>query len=504
MIWKSLNAIIVAILIRIFIATYPYFDESNKSSFEFFDANKQWMKITTSKNISINEWYSKFQLPQNSKENIVKYCPPLKAYFSWINGKMAQNINPKIFEGKRNSNVKIFMRWTILIADFVFYFPTFALAVEEELNDQKKVIQWLSMCIQPVFLLIEHAHFKDDSVSLSLSLLSFIMLMENHHKLSSFIFALALGFDSRIWVFALPYFSIVIGNAFFVKTTNLNQKGKEIAKKEAIKYVFFVISIFILTLIILWIPFIRSFKDFLQIILNLFSFQKEPQVCIKGTPNLWFILNDHFKSSLIPLKKISFAITLLITIPINYNVIKKPSRRSFILSLFNTSFAFFLFAFPNHCQIDIVIPLLISTFLIQDQAIGFFMFWFIIVSAYSIFPLVLIENLVIPYYFSLIVFALLSAKIVVFNFHFPLSKFLFASSILFLFFNQVIYFLVFSHQLKTFLISLIQFVSFIHFVLFWIFFVFHQFKKEDFWFLMIKREEKNGKEKKDLIKKKND
>lgn len=81
-----------------------------------YEAQRHWMEITV--NLQTAEWY------QNTTQNDLMYWgldyPPLTAYHSYLNGKIASAINPewvalKTSRGMESYDHKLFMRYTGMI-----------------------------------------------------------------------------------------------------------------------------------------------------------------------------------------------------------------------------------------------------------------------------------------------------------------------------------------------------------------------------------------------------
>ena len=121
--------VLFSVLVRWCISLYPYSGHGKPPLFGDFEAQRHWMEITTGV-WPPSQWYT------NSTSNDLSYWgldyPPLTAYHSFLCGQVAHMIDPTWVElgasrGIETAEHKLFMRSTVLIADFVLYFPRFSL-----------------------------------------------------------------------------------------------------------------------------------------------------------------------------------------------------------------------------------------------------------------------------------------------------------------------------------------------------------------------------------------
>ncbi|XP_003381850.1 dolichyl pyrophosphate Man9GlcNAc2 alpha-1,3-glucosyltransferase [Trichinella spiralis] len=103
--------------------TYSGFN--NPPMYGDFEAQRHWMEITV--NLPLKEWYI------HTNSNDLMYWgldyPPLTAYHSFLFGKLAQYFNASWVElyksrGSEGTDLKLFMRYTVLISDVLVFFTS--------------------------------------------------------------------------------------------------------------------------------------------------------------------------------------------------------------------------------------------------------------------------------------------------------------------------------------------------------------------------------------------
>lgn len=206
--------------------------------------------------------------------------PPLAAYHSFINGLIANYINPtwvklnnsRGFEGYHH---KIFMRTSVLLSDIIIYF-TSTILFWITLNSSRPRIK--AMCITlfllyPGLILIDHGHFQYNCINLGLTLWSIVFMMHSKHLLASIAFCLALNYKQMSLYHALPFFFYLLGLSFS-QSSFFTQLRK-----------LFTISVtVIVTFAIVWLPFIHDRQTFNSVVERLFPFNRGLyEVCLLFT-----------------------------------------------------------------------------------------------------------------------------------------------------------------------------------------------------------------------------
>lgn len=86
--------------------------------------------------------------------------------------------------------------------------------------------------------------------------------------------------------------------------------------------------------------------------------------------------------------------TLAAVLPSSIKLLLNPTKHFFLLSLINSSLAFFLFSFQVHEKsiLIVTLPIILNYPLNPNASV-----WFLMISTFSMFPLLHKDNLLIPY-----------------------------------------------------------------------------------------------------------
>ncbi|XP_067893429.1 dolichyl pyrophosphate Man9GlcNAc2 alpha-1,3-glucosyltransferase isoform X2 [Heterodontus francisci] len=128
--------------------------------------------------------------------------------------------------------------------------------------------------------------------------------------------------------------------------------------------------------------------------------------------NVWCSLSVILKVKKLwsPLTQLwlSFGATLLTLLPTCIKLTINPTLKGFKLALVNCSLSFFLFSFQVH-EKSILLAALPVLLLLHE--IPFMATWFLLVSTFSMFPLLLKDGLLLPYTVTTLAFLLVTTKL---------------------------------------------------------------------------------------------
>ncbi|CAB4005203.1 dolichyl pyrophosphate Man9 c2 alpha-1,3-glucosyltransferase-like [Paramuricea clavata] len=231
-------------------------------------------------------------------------------------------------------------------------------------------------------------------------------------------FSLALNYKQMELYHALPFFSFLFGKAF--------------RRNSWIMFIFKVCCLgitVIVTFVLCWIPFLRYPLLALRVLVRMFPVGRglyEDKVA-----NVWCSLSILIKFkdifSTTTLVKICGCSTVAFVLPSNLMLALRPSPKSFLLALVNSSLAFFLFSYHVH-EKSILLVTLPASLLLPLQPLE--TIWFLFITLFSMIPLLEKDGLLLAYIPCMLLFLLLA-----FSFHLDLKrtpttiKFLFFSSI---------------------------------------------------------------------------
>ncbi|CAJ0761694.1 2369_t:CDS:2, partial [Entrophospora sp. SA101] len=119
--WSTLLSLIFGIYIKWTVGLNPYSGYNTPPIYGDFEAQRHWMELTL--NVPIKQWYY-----YDTEWWGLDY-PPLTAYVSWICGKIGYLINPEWVEldesrGYESTELKIFMRSSVLILEYLIFIPS--------------------------------------------------------------------------------------------------------------------------------------------------------------------------------------------------------------------------------------------------------------------------------------------------------------------------------------------------------------------------------------------
>ncbi|KAJ3057026.1 Glucosyltransferase-like protein [Rhizophlyctis rosea] len=350
-----------------------------------FEAQRHWLEITA--HLPVREWY-RYDLKWWGLD-----YPPLTAYHSWFMGKLAHLINPKwvaldTSRGLEEQGLKVFMRATALLTEYLIYVPPLVLFVNRWVGRDwvRKNVLILLILLQPALNIIDHGHFQFNSAMLGFALWSFLLFCGGNDVAGAVFFCFSLLYKQMALFYAIPVFCFLLGRC--LKDRN---GFALLLKLGAAVVVTFAISL---------LPFLGSLDDVVQIFRRVFPVERglyEDKVA-----NVWCAVNVVVKlRQLFDMQKLMFlsiAATLAAVLPSSIDVLLRPDKRRLIYAVLNGSLGFFLFSFQVH-EKSILLPLLPATLLLLDEPL--WSVWFNNVAMFSMFPLLKRDELVLPYFITI-------------------------------------------------------------------------------------------------------
>lgn len=331
----------------------------------------------------------------NTTENNLLYWgldyPPLTAYHSYLTGLLARAVDSKYVElftsrGYESLSHQFFMRMSVLVSDCLIYTSAlYYYAKSLKISDNQKWVVF-ALCSHPGITLIDYGHFQYNCVSLGLALWAFQFLSQSHHILAAIAFTAALNFKQMELYHAIP--------VFFYLLAKCQPKGSTVLSQIAN-----VLKLGTVTLIcfaILWYPFLE-FRNglFLQVLRRVFPLDRglfEDYVA-----NFWCTFNVIVKVKRLmepaSMARCCLVVTALFSLPCGLQLYFKSSYRNFLLCLINVSMAFFLFSYHVHEKSILLVALPVS---LVSPYLPLASFWFLSIAHFSMLPLYLKDDLMIP------------------------------------------------------------------------------------------------------------
>nr|XP_022315544.1 dolichyl pyrophosphate Man9GlcNAc2 alpha-1,3-glucosyltransferase-like [Crassostrea virginica] len=375
-------SLFAAILVRWLVSLHKYSGAGKPPMFGDYEAQRHWMEITY--HLPPQQWYF------NSTDNDLLYWgldyPPLTAFHSWLCGVIANKINPSWValnesHGHESYTHKLFMRYTVLIADVAIFFPAVVLFfAQQKLQLTDKIRLLLVVLMYPGFILIDHGHFQYNCVSLGFALFGVVWISAGFHLWGSICFSLALNYKQMELYHALPFFCYLLGWC--------------LQKWARIPQLFKIAATVLSTFLVCWLPFLRSKEMVLQVLHRIFPLARglyEDKVA-----NVWCSVSVIIKLKQLftvdQLVQICLLSTLLCLLPSAIHLLCFPTIRNFRISLVNSSLVFFLFSFHVH-EKSILLPALAVSLLVREHP--FWCVWFYFISIFSMLPLFIKDDLVV-------------------------------------------------------------------------------------------------------------
>ncbi|KAI8822334.1 glycosyl transferase [Chytriomyces cf. hyalinus JEL632] len=393
-------SLLVALLLRWTLSLWGYSGLDSPPMYGDFEAQRHWLEITTQ--LPTKLWY-RYDLQYWGLD-----YPPLTAYHSLLLGYIANAINPSwvaldASRGNEDKNLKMFMRYTAIVTDLIVNMSAIVvfckMCSKSKTRSEQNALLLLAL-IQPGLLLIDHGHFQYNSAMLGFTLWFVVCMAKKQYALGSVFFCLALGFKQMALYYALPVFFYLLGVCAGV--------AKRSGAISGLKQLTIVGMAVLLTMGMMFSPFMGSFEDVGQVIHRIFPVGRglyEDKVA-----NFWCAISIVIKMKVLftteSLVRISIGATLLAVLPSSIHLfysqlsppkiaLANPSRK-LLLALLNGSLAFFLFSFQVH-EKSILIPLMPATMLLaQSDGLAWEGSVFITTAVFSMFPLLRRDGLAVP------------------------------------------------------------------------------------------------------------
>ncbi|KAM9241760.1 dolichyl pyrophosphate Man9GlcNAc2 alpha-1,3-glucosyltransferase [Dugong dugon] len=379
--------VLIGLTVRWTVSLNSYSGAGKPPMFGDYEAQRHWQEITF--NLPVKQWYF------NTSDNNLQYWgldyPPLTAYHSLLCAYMAKFINPDWIalhtsRGYESQAHKLFMRTTVFIADLLIYIPAVILycCCLKETSTKRKITNALCILLYPGLILIDYGHFQYNSVSLGFALWGILGVSCDWDLLGSLAFCLAINYKQMELYHSLPFFCFLLGKCF---KKGLKGKGFVLLIKLACTVV--------ASFIVCWLPFFAEREQTLQVLRRLFPVDRglfEDKVA-----NIWCTFNVFLKiKDTLPRHIqviISFCFTFLSLLPACIKLTLQPSPKGFRFTLVSCALSFFLFSFQVHEKSILLVSLPVCLVL---NEIPFISTWFLLVSTFSMLPLLLKDELLMP------------------------------------------------------------------------------------------------------------
>ncbi|KAI9848378.1 MAG: Glucosyltransferase-like protein [Thelocarpon superellum] len=397
-----------------------------------FEAQRHWMEITTQ--VPMTEWYF------HDLDWWGLDYPPLTAYHSWVLGLIGSFIDSTWFalytsRGLDDPSLKIYMRATVLLSEYLVYVPAAVLFVRGAVRSQG-LRTWegnaalTALLMQPALMLVDHGHFQYNAVMLGFVLATVVSLQAQRWRWACVFFVAALGFKQMALYYAPAVFAALLAACL----TPQIRPGRflSIALVTAISFAALFAPLLVAALwngpvagpneqvdsvvlpIVSSVPLISALsaqktawyfpplQQLAQSIHRIFPFARG--IFEDKVANVWCTLNIFIKLRQFPpalLQRASLLSTLAAITPPCVLILFRPRHGTLLYSLAGTAWGFFLFSFQVH-EKSVLLPLLPMTLLLAHRggfspAIRAWVGWANVLGVWTMYPLLKRDQLQVPY-----------------------------------------------------------------------------------------------------------
>lgn len=388
-----------ASILRVLCGLGKYSGFNDPPNYGDYEAQRHWMELCS--NLPPKMWY------QESFSNNLSYWrldyPPLSGYISGLFGWTSSFLDPRSMKliqshGYETETHKAFMRAAVLVCDIVVFYTGIFVAVPLVLQKRhirfKLILSLMTLICSP-FILIDHGHYQFNCVMHGLTIWAFATCVLGEYEIASVFFVLALNLKQMGLYYSLPFF-------FYILSRIIQNRAYRFAPlKTKLLWIFWNVAkvgfCVLLTFGVLWAPWLSNWSLFIGTLKAIFPFQRG--LYQLKVASFWCISDVLFKwektFSTGLLASVSLVLTLLASTPSCLALLKKPSRKIFLLALFNVSMAFFFFSFHVH-EKTILVPLV--PYVLLAKTFRFSFLEFIDVSCFTMFHLLKEDQLEFQYW----------------------------------------------------------------------------------------------------------
>lgn len=347
-------------------------------------------------------------------------------------------INPAWFalqtsRGFEDQLLKVFMRATVLISEYLTYIPAAVVYVRHSsqlggVNAWESSIALTAILMQPATILIDHAHFQYNTVMLGLVLASMSSLLAGRVLWASVFFVAALGFKQMALYYAPAIFAYLLGVCLLPKVALPRFFGIALVTIVSFAIIYAPLALgaiydahhgipttpdaktIIVNPVIASVPFKINPKTWYysvllqltQVVHRIFPFARglfEDKVA-----NLWCAFHTAHKLHHYPtamLQRLSMSATIITILPACMTISLFPRKELLPLALASTAWGFFLCSFQVH-EKSVLLPLLPMTLLLSTRTglspeVRAWVGWANMLGSWTLFPLLKRDELRVPY-----------------------------------------------------------------------------------------------------------
>ena len=332
--------------------------------------------------------------------------------------------------GFEDQNLKIYMRATVLISEYLVLVPA-VIVFGQRLAHLQNVARWeysialVAILMQPAVMLIDHGHFQYNGVMLGFVAASMASVLAGRLLWGCLWFVAALCFKQMALYFAPAIFAYLVGVCLhsrpdifrLVKIATVTLLSFAVIFSPLILGALYEYSLdssllaelkppALLTMMRFDLPpsswGYQAAAQFFQSIHRVFPFDRG--ILEDKVANFWGCVHAVHKLSSYPiplLRRFSISLTLISVLPACMTISLFPRKELLPWAMASTAWGFFLFSFQVH-EKSVLLPLLPMTMLLAGEGglgpetrawIG----WANLLGVWTLFPLLQRDELRVPY-----------------------------------------------------------------------------------------------------------
>jgi alpha-1,3-glucosyltransferase len=370
------------------------------------------MELTT--NYPVEDWYK-------AEADYWKLdYPPLTAWHSFIFGLLSKLWEADSMElgksrGYYSPSHLVFMRLSVMISEILIYLPAILLyfyRTHGQVNEKIRNVALIAVLLAPPFVLIDYGHFQYNNVMLGFALMSVVFTNAGSFSMAAAGLALSFNFKIMGLYYFFPLVCYWVAGVYDRSYRGRLRNGPGLAVPTQF-YLFlsgffavagagFVVSCLI------WTPWL-GWEEGLEVLGRVFPLDRG--VFEDKVATFWCVSSVVVKYKKLFSVRTMTALTTFVTIVLSapwlyLTVLKRKMKKSLVFGTAGVALTFFLFSYHVH-EKTILVPLMpVMLVTVFDYPDLFEVM--IVTSTFSMYPLLALDRLKMPYFVFQVGFLALS------------------------------------------------------------------------------------------------
>lgn len=207
----------------------------------------------------------------------------------------------------------------------------------------------------PSLIFVDHGHFQPNSAMHGMVLWAVYFMITARIEWAVVFMVGAVNFKQMALYFGMPFAFMTIGTLYKVASQRFKGEKSKMLGYMILRIIGLAV-VFVITIGVLWYPWIKETLvgdpklGVSSVLARIFPLRRglfEDKVA-----SFWCVLNNFVKVhqvlSQVMQIRLATLLTLVASLPSNIILVRNPSAKNFLLSLFLTSLSFFLYSFHVH------------------------------------------------------------------------------------------------------------------------------------------------------------